>query len=242
MDTKDYFDGEVAARYDVTHAAMFDEAVVESAVDVLAGLAGPGPALELGIGTGRIGLPLAARGVEVHGVELSEAMVRELRKKPGGGAIPVTIGDFASVHLQERYALVYLVFNTIMNLTTQAAQVDCFVRAASHLLPGGRFVIEVMVPDLRRLPPGDRVRPFAVSDDYLGFDEYHTASQRLVSHHYGFQGREHTLRSIPFRYVWPSELDLMARIARLSLENRWASWRRDPFTDDSASHVSVWRL
>lgn len=238
---EDYFPEDVAARYDASEQEMFKPAVVDPAVRFLAELAGDGAALELGIGTGRIAVPLSARGVRVQGIDLSTAMVHELRRKPGGGAIAVTMGDFADTHVAGSFRLAYLVFNTLMNLTTQDEQVACFRNAARHLESGGCFVVEVMVPDLQRLPPGETVRPFAVTAEQLGFDEYDLVSQRLVSHHYRAAGAGLVGRSIPFRYVWPSELDLMARLAGLSLRERWADWHRAPFTRDSRSHVSVWQ-
>ena len=219
---------------------MFTPAVVEPTVDFLAELAGDGPVLEFGIGTGRIALPLRQRGIDVHGVDLSEAMAAQLRDKPGGDEIPVTIGDFATARVDQRFTLVYLVFNTINNLTTQDEQVECFVNAARHLRPGGRFVVEVGVPSLQRLPPGETVRAFTVTPTRLGFDEYDVVNQGLVSHHYWIE--DDTLRelSVPFRYVWPSELDLMARVAGMRLRDRWADWARAPFTAESRKHVSVW--
>ena len=239
----DHFGEAVAARYDDDGDPHFDPAVVARTVDVLAELAGDGSALELAIGTGRVALPLRDRGVDVRGIDLSSAMVARLRTKPGGDAVPVTIGDMATTALTQRFSLVYLVFNTIMNLTSQDAQVACVANAADHLVPGGRFVVETMVPDLRRLPPGQRVVPFTVADDRLGFDTYDTATQSLRSDHYrrGADGRLEHRGGIDFRYVWPAELDLMARMAGLEPEHRWADWDRSPFTADSRSHVSVWR-
>ena len=197
---------------------MFDPAVVEPTVDFLAELAGDGRALELGIGTGRIALPLAARGVPVHGIDLSRAMVARLRAKPGGEGIEVTIGDFATAEASTgRSALAYLVFNTIMNLTTQAAQVACFRNVAAHLEPGGCFVIEVDVPDLRRLPPGERFVIFDARETHWGIDEYDVANQGLISHHFEVRGGHVEKSSGPFRYVWPAELDLMAQLAGLTL-------------------------
>jgi SAM-dependent methyltransferase len=219
---------------------MFDPRVVDPAVDFLAGLAGDGSALELGIGTGRIALPLAARGVAVQGIEMSRAMVARLREKPGAGQIAVTIGDFTATRLDAEFSLVYLVFNTIMNVTTQEQQVACFQNAAAHLAPGGCFVIEVAVPDLRRLPPGETFRPFHVSERGLGVDEYDVARQGLVSHQYVAADRVFERSSVPFRYVWPSELDLMARLAGMRLRERFGDWNRAPFTSDSRKHVSVW--
>jgi SAM-dependent methyltransferase len=237
----DHFGEQVAAGYDAGSAAMFDPAVLEPTVDFLAGLAGGGSALELGIGTGRVALPLSARGVPVHGIDLSTAMVDRLREKPGADRIAVTIGDFASTRVAGPFRLVYLVFNTIMNLTTQDDQVACFGNAAAHLEPGGCFVVEVGVPDLRRLPPGERVVTFTVSPTYVGLDEYtDLVAQTVYSRHYRVEGDGLTVSSAPFRYVWPSELDLMARIAGLTLRERWSGWNREPFTGDSRSHVSVW--
>jgi hypothetical protein len=235
---RNYFDEDVAATYDEDVADMATLEVVTPAVDFLAALAGDGPALELGIGTGRIAVPLHQRGVAVHGIELSEAMVRRLRAKSEAAGIGVTIGDFASARAPGSYRLTYLVFNTIMNLTTQDEQVACFVNAAAHLDPGGCFVIEVTVPQLQMLPPGQRIHPFAVQSDYVGFDEYDVLTQGLVSHHYRF-GKDRQV-SVPFRYVWPAELDLMARIAGMMLRERWSDWHRSPFTADSTKHISVW--
>jgi SAM-dependent methyltransferase len=236
-----HFDGPVAETYDARSAAMFDPAVVVPAVDVLADLAGTGRALELAVGTGRLALPLSERGVEVHGIELSAAMVEQLRAKPGGERITVTLGDMTTTRLPARFAVAYLVFNTITNLTTQDAQVECFRNAAAHLEPGGCFVIECFVPQLRRLPPGESVQPFDVSPNHLGFDEYDVVAQIAVSHHYWIGDGEVDASSTPFRYVWPSELDLMARLAGLTLRDRWDDWTRAPFTADSRSHVSVWQ-
>ena len=235
-----YFDERVAASYDESSAEMFDPGVVDPVVDLLVELAGSGRALELGIGTGRIALPLAQRGVPVHGIELSQAMVARLRAKPGGEAIGVTIGDFATTTVEGAFALAYLVFNTISNLTTQAAQVACFSNVAAHLEPGGCFVIEVGVPGLQRLPPGETLRAFHVSENRWGLDEYDVVKQGLISHHFEVvDGRLERL-SVPFRYAWPSELDLMAQLAGMSLRERWSGWRREPFTSDSRKHVSVW--
>jgi SAM-dependent methyltransferase len=238
--TKDYFGVPVAERYDESASDMFDTGVVDPVVDFLAELATDGTALELGIGTGRIALPLAERGVRVHGIDLSEAMVAKLQEKPGAEQIGVTIGDFATTTVDRRFSVAYLVFNTIMNLTTQDEQVACFRNVASHLQPGGCFVIEVMVPDLQRLPPGETVRPFTVSATRLGFDEYDIASQGLISHHYWDVGGKLEGSSGPFRYVWPAELDLMARLAGMSLRARWSGWKQEPFTSESRQHVSVW--
>jgi SAM-dependent methyltransferase len=237
---EDHFGERVAARYDQTVAEMFEPAVVDPAVDFLSELAG-GAALELGIGTGRIALPLARRGVRVHGIDLSSAMVARLRAKPGAEQIEVTIGDFATTEIEGTFSLAYLVFNTINNLTSQDEQVACFQNVSEHLEPDGCFVIEVGVPQLQRLPPGETVRAFTVSPTRLGFDEYDVVSQGLVSHHYSVRDGELEALSIPFRYVWPAELDLMARIAGMTLRERWGGWEREPFTSESARHVSVWQ-
>ncbi len=236
-----HFDEPVAARYDDDLGVMASPEAIGPAVSFLADLAGEeGSALEFAIGTGRIALPLAAAGVSVAGIELSEAMVDRLRSKPGGAEIDVTIGDMATATVDRVFDIVYLVFNTIGNLTTQEAQVDCFRNAAHHLRPGGRFVIEVGMPDLQRLPPGETLHVFERSPDHLGVDEYDLANQGLISHHYFRDGDTWEVDSTPFRYVWPAELDLMARLAGMTTTQRWASWRRDPFVADSRSHVSVW--
>lgn len=235
-----FFDEPVAQRYDASAAEMFDPAVVDPTVNFLAALAGDGDALELGIGTGRIALPLAARGVEVHGIDLSQEAVAMLRGKPGGDALPVTIGDFATTRVGGRFTLAYLVFNTIMNLTTQAEQVACFRTVAEQLEPGGCFVIEVMIPELRRLPLGETIKPFYFSQARWGLDEYDVANQGLISHHVTFVDGKIDYSSGAFRYVWPSELDLMGELAGMRLRERWDGWRREPFTSESRQHVSVW--
>jgi SAM-dependent methyltransferase len=235
-----YFDERVAARYDESSAEMFGAAVVDPAVEFLAELAAGGHALELGIGTGRIALPLAQRGVPVHGIELSKAMVARLRAKPGGADIGVTIGDFATTTADGTFSLAYLVFNTILNLTTQAAQVACFRNVASMLAPGGLFVIEVEVPGLRLLPPGETNHAFHVGESRWGIDEYDVATQGLASHHFEMVDGRLERFSVRFRYAWPSELDLMAQLAGMSLRQRWSGWKREPFTSESREHVSVW--
>jgi SAM-dependent methyltransferase len=239
-DSDGYFDGRIAARYDESAADMFVRDAVDPVVDFLVDLAGDGRALELGIGTGRIALPLAQRGVPVHGIELSKAMAARLRAKPGSEDIGVTIGDFATTTVDGTFAVAYLVFNTIANLTTQAAQVACFRNVAAHLEPGGCFVIEVTVPDLQRLAPGETVRAFHVSETRWGFDAYDVATQCVWSHHFEvFDGRLERF-SAPFRYAWPAELDLMAQLAGMTLRERWSGWEREAFTSDSRMHVSVW--
>jgi len=234
-----FFGEEVAARYD-EEGGMFDPAVVTPTVDLLADLAGQGRALELAIGTGRIALPLAERGVPVAGIDDSEAMVERLRAKPGGDRIEVAIGDFSTTRIAGEFAVVYLVFNTIFNLVTQDAQVACFENAAAHLGAGGAFVIETGVPDLQRLPPGQTIIPFRAEPAGISFDVYDVVTQRASSQHFEFE--DGLVRSYPvdFRYAWPAELDLMARIAGLRLRDRWSGWRREPFTALSGSHVSIY--
>jgi SAM-dependent methyltransferase len=237
---ENYFDERVAKSYDAKWPELFEPAVIDPVVSFLAELAGTGAALELGIGTGRIAIPLSRRGVRVHGIDLSPDMVAQLRAKPGTDDIGVTIGDFATTTVGGTFTLAYLVRNTIMNLTTQDAQVACFQNVAAHLEPGGGFVIEVVVPGLQRLPPGETVRAFTVTPAHLGFDEYDVASQGLISHHYWLVDGQLETLSAPFRYVWPSELDLMARLAGMTLRERWSDWTREPFTSASTNHVSVW--
>jgi SAM-dependent methyltransferase len=236
----DYFGENVAAQYDESEGTEFGAAQVARTADFLAGHARGGRALELGIGTGRIALPLAARGVPVSGIDLSAAMVRRLREKPGGAGLEVAIGDFATARVPGRFRLAYLVFNTIMNLTTQDAQVECFRNVAEHLEPGGRFVVEVLVPELRRLPSDQRAVPFQTGPTRWAFDLYHVATQEVSSNYIEVVDGRGSVRSIPFRYVWPAELDLMARIAGLRPLERWADWERTPFGDESGKHVSVW--
>jgi SAM-dependent methyltransferase len=241
---ENYFVGSIASEYEAKWPHLFDPAVVDPAVDFLARRAGDGPVLELGIGTGRLALPLSRRGLPVHGIELSSDMVDQLRTNDGADAITVTLGDFATTAAEEcrgSATLAYLVRNTIMNLITQDAQVACFANVAAHLAPGGAFVMEVMVPDLQRLPPGQTVQAFTVTPSHLGFDEYDGAQQRSISHHYWVGDGTLETFSAPFRYVWPSELDLMARLAGMTLAERWNDWDRSPFTSESRSHVSVWR-
>jgi hypothetical protein len=241
MDDADgYFGEAVAATYDDPSSEMFDPAVIEPTVDVLAGLAGSRRALEFAIGTGRIALPLARRGVQVHGIDMSRAMVARLGAKAGGDAIGVTIGDFATTRVEGTFSVAYLVFNTIMNLTAQAAQVACFANAAVHLEPGGCFVIEVGIPDLRRLPPGQDTVPFQVSPTRWAFDRYDVATQAMSSNYVTVQDGRGEYRSIPFRYVWPAELDLMAQLAGLRLRDRWDGWTGEPFTSESRQHISLW--
>jgi SAM-dependent methyltransferase len=230
-----------AERYDVEEHDMNSPAVLGPTVDFLAELAGDGPALEFAIGTGRVGVPLRERGIRVVGIELSEPMVAVLRRKVDEATLPVTIGDMATTQVAGEFSLVYLVYNTISNLLTQDEQVECFRNAARHLAPGGRFVIELGVPPLRWLPPGQVAVPFDVSDRHLGFDTVELAEQILTSHHFTEVGDTYRRGASRHRYAWPAELDLMARIAGLQLEQRVADWSGGPFTDDSTKHVSVWR-
>jgi SAM-dependent methyltransferase len=230
--TTNFFGAEVAARYDRETADM----PVEPMVDFLAALAGGGAALELGIGTGRVALPLAQRGVRVHGIDLSPDMVAKLREKPGSEAIGVTIGDLATTRVDRSFTLAYLVFNTIGNLTTQEAQVACFENVAAHLEPGGCFVIELGIRG------GAPLEVFDLGETHVGIDEYDAATQRLVSHHFTLVDGSWVRNSVPFRSVSPGELDLMARLAGMRLRERWAGWVREPFAAESTKHVSVWEL
>lgn len=234
------FTGRVAEGYDLGSPDMYEPGVLEPAVSFLADAARSGAALEFGIGTGRVALPLNQRDVEVQGIDISPDMVTQLRAKPGSEGIVVTVGDFATTKVPGVFSLVYLVYNAISNLTTQDEQVECFRNAARHLIRGGRLAIELWVPDLQRLPPGALALPFEVSHSHLGFDEIDVASQQGVSHHYFIAGDRVALFDSPYRYVWPAELDLMARIAGLNLRERWGDWDRSPFTSQSKKHISVW--
>jgi SAM-dependent methyltransferase len=238
---RDYFGEDVAIRYDASAGAMFDADVLDPTVDLLAELAGNRPALEFAIGTGRVALPLAARGVRVSGIELSTAMAERLRAKDHDQRIQVTIGDMTEMRVEGRFGLVYLVYNTIGNVDTQDQQVAVFANASAHLEPGGCFVIEVGVPRLRHLPPGDDAHVFSHAPGYVGYDRYvDLVTQQAVSHHfYADESGTRDFRT-PFRFVWPSELDLMAQLAGMPLRDRWAGWDRAPFTAESTSHVSVW--
>ena len=240
MTSSDYWDAETAARYDDTSAFMFDPDVLDPTVDFLARLAGEGKALEFAIGTGRVAIPLIDRGVPVTGIELSQPMVEELHKKRPD--IPVVVGDMATSKAQGQFSLVYVVWNGIGNLRTQAEQVACFRNAALHLAPGGYFVIELWIPGIRRFPPGQAAVPFHIGDRHVGFDTYDMTTQQGTSHHY----RREPDGSVEygasnFRYTWPSECDLMAQLAGMDLDRRMADWLGNPFTSDSESHVSIWR-
>jgi SAM-dependent methyltransferase len=243
MRQDEIWDEDTARRYDTPGAGMFAAEVLEPAVRRLAELAAGGRALEFAIGTGRVAVPLAASGVPVTGIELSRPMVARLREKADETAIPVVLGDMATARAPGEYALVYLVYNTIGNLLTQAEQVQCFRNAAAHLSAGGRFVIELTVPQLRALPPGQDAAVFASEPGYLGVDTYDVLSQHLVSHHFTFaDGREARVERSPHRYIWPAELDLMGELAGFELESRHADWTGAELTADSTSHVSVYRL
>jgi SAM-dependent methyltransferase len=235
-----YFDEGVAEHYDETSAERFDPRELDPTVDFLAELARGRRVLEFAIGTGRVAVPLAARGLDVHGIDMSRSMVTRLRGKPGGAGIPVTIGDFSTARAEGVFGVVYLVFNTIDNLTSQSAQVACFRNAAAHLDPGGAFVVEVSVPRLRRLPPGERFVVFSWTEEHQGIDEFDVANQGLISHHIRTHDGRTRMTSMPFRYAWPAELDLMAELAGLRLAERWEDWHRTPFTSESERHVSVW--
>jgi len=243
MRPEDLWDADVARTYDTPGTGMFAPEVLTPAVDRLAELAGHGPCLELAIGTGRVAIPLAERGLRVSGIELSTAMLDQLRAKADEDAIPVVVGDMASARVPGEFSLVYLVYNTISNLLTQAEQVECFRNAARHLAPGGRFVIELWVPELRKLPPGSQATVWHCEPGYIGLDTYDVLRQLVISHHihFGEDKQAHVWRS-PHRYIWPAELDLMAQLAGFELESRHADWAGAQFTAESRSHVSVYRL
>lgn len=242
MTSSEVWDKETAERYDAANAEKFAPEALDPVVDFLARLAGSGAALEFAIGTGRVAIPLAARGVPVTGIELSAPMVAQLRRKADEATLPVVAGDMATTRAPGEFSLVYLVWNSISNLRTQQEQVECFRNAARHLSAGGRFVIELWVPPIRRLPPGQPAVPMSVGDGHLVFDTYDLTTQHCTSHHYRREA-DGTTRydSGSFRYVWPAECDLMAQLAGMELEERFADWDGSPFTSDSDSHVSVWR-
>jgi SAM-dependent methyltransferase len=243
MDQSEIWNDETAKRYDTPGAGMFAPEMLGPAVDRLVELAAGGRALEFAIGTGRVAIPLQQQGVPVVGIELSAPMVAQLRTKADEISIPVVMGDMAATVAPGTFALVYLVFNTISNLLTQAEQVACFHNAARHLDPGGRFVIELWVPELRKLPIGESALVATSEPGHFCVDTYDVLNQRVVSHHFFFdEGRRAVTGRSPHRYVWPAELDLMAQIAGFELESRHADWRGAEFTAESRSHVSVYRL
>ncbi|WP_413755473.1 class I SAM-dependent methyltransferase [Streptomyces sp. MMBL 11-3] len=243
MQQAEIWNADVARRYDTPGTGMFAPETLGPTVDRLAHLAEGAAALEFAVGTGRVAVPLAARGVPVTGIELSPAMVEQLRGKADESAIPVVMGDMAAATAPGTYGLVYLVYNTLSNLLTQDEQVACFRNAARHLGPGGRFVIELWVPELRKLPPGQDATVWRTDDGYIGLDTYDVLHQRVVSHHFEFDDSERAqLFRSPHRYVWPAELDLMAQLAGFRLESRHADWEGAAFTAASRSHVSVYRL
>lgn len=243
MSQDELWDDEAADGYDTPGEGMDAAEVVGPAVERLAVLAAGGPALEFAVGTGRIAIPLIARGVPVTGIEYSRAMIRRLREKAPAELLPVSHGDMSRTRVEGSFTLVYLVFNTIGNLLSQDAQVECFRNAAAHLRPGGRFVVELWVPDLRRMPPGVPAAVEVARDGYILVDTMDTLNQHLISYHFRFgEGREARVGRTPHRYIWPAELDLMGRLAGFELEARWADWQGSPFTSDSTSHVSVYRL
>ena len=237
------WNSDTAQQYDTPGTGMYAAEVLGPTVDRLAALAGNGAALEFAIGTGRVAIPLAARGVPVAGIELSAAMVDRLRETADQATIPVVVGDMATAIAPGEYTLVYLVYNTISNLLTQAEQVACFRNAARHLSAGGRFVIELWVPELRKLPPGQQAVVWNCEPGYIGLDTYDVLHQHVVSHHFKFDdSKQARLSRSPHRYIWPAELDLMAQLAGFELETRHADWRGAEFTADSRSHVSVYRI
>lgn len=235
-----HFDERVAAKYEVYWPELFEPAAIDPVVTFLADLAGDGGALELGVGTGRLALPLSRRGVRVHGIELSPAMAARLRAQPGADEIGITIGDFATTTVGGTFRLAYLVRNTITNLTSQDEQAECFSTVAAQLEPGGFFVIENYIPQLQRLPPGQTTRVFIATPSHLGFEQYDLAAQIAVSRHWWLIDGQLETFSSPHRYLWPSELDLMAKISGMILRERWSGWQREPFTSDSTMHISVW--
>lgn len=243
MDHKDLWDSEVAKSYDTPGVGMFAPEVLDPAVNRLAEYAGNGRVLEFGIGTGRVAVPLSERGIQVAGIDVSSAMVERLRTKVSEDVIPVVVGDMATSRVEGEFSLVFCVYNTISNLLTQADQVECFKNAARHLVPGGRFVIELWVPELRKLLPGQNSVLWRADPDYIGLDTFDVLNQRVVSTHVTF-GKDQSPKvfQTPHRYIWPAELDLMGELAGFCLEDRFADWHGNPFTAESPSHVSVYRL
>jgi SAM-dependent methyltransferase len=239
---EEIWDADAARTYDTPGSGMFAPEVLEPTVDRLAELADHGRALEFAIGTGRVAIPLAERGVPVTGIELSVPMVDELRTKADEDTIPVVVGDMATARAPGEFTLVYLVYNTISNLLSQSEQVACFRNAARHLVPGGRFVIELWVPELPKLPPEQQATVWSSRPGYIGLRTYDVVQQRVVSHHFRFgEGKQAQLFRSPHRYIWPAELDLMAQLAGFELETRHADWAGAEFTAESRSHISVYR-
>ena len=236
-----HFDEWITRRYRRLWPEAFEPPLLDAATAFLAGLARSGPALEFGIGTGHVAIPLLLQGVPVHGIELSPAMVEELQRQPHGSDIDVTIGDFATTNLNSTFRVVYLLRNTITNLTTQAEQVQCFANAARHLGPGGFFVIENYIPAIRQLPPGETTHVFTATPVHVGIGEYDLANQIETSRHWWTIDGELETFASDHRYVWPSELDLMAAMAGMTLRERWSDWYRAPFTSESRNHISVWQ-
>ena len=234
------YGAKIADEYDRLYEGMLD---TDAAVACMADLAAGGPVLELGIGTGRLAIPLVERGLRVDGVESSPAMVDQLRARPGGDGIDVVIGDFADVTVPGSFRLVVLALNTIFALPSQDAQVACFANAASHLEPGGRFVVEAWVPDPSRFVGGSAVTVRRLRDDHVSLDVAHLdpVAQRMTTTQVSLRDGEVRLYPANHRYAWPSEFDLMARLAGLTLEQRWGGWDRRPFTDASSTHVSLYR-
>jgi SAM-dependent methyltransferase len=235
------WDAEIAEVYDASYASMFEPAVLGPMTAVLAELAAGGPALEFAVGTGRVALALSGTGVPVHGLELSQPMAQRLLAKPGADAIPVVIGDMCTARVPGGpFALVYLVANTLMNVTTQDDQIAVFANAASHLKPGGCFVLELIVPQLRRVPPGQNSWVFRLDPDHVGIETFDDVASQIASSHHWIEAGGRVIRhSAPYRYVWPAELDLMGRLTGFRLRDKWADWERSPFTSDSASQVAV---
>ena len=235
------FNKRIASNYDFADRSMFAEDTINQTCSLLEELAGNGRVLEFAIGTGRVALPLQERGVEIHGIELSQSMVDQLYSKPNADTINVVVGDMAKDRVFGEFQLVYLVYNTITNLITQEEQVDCFINAAAHLKPGGYFLIEDQIPTLQQLPVGKSISAFDATEEHVGIDEFDLASQLVISRHYWIEGESVEMFQSKHRYAWPGEYDLMARIAGLELHNRWAGWDRSEFGSESKSHISIWR-
>lgn len=239
MNEDGIFDKRIAESYDRHHQS--DPRELAQMAEVLKELTTGGRALEFAIGTGRVALPLQGLGVEVAGIELSKAMVQELRKKETGPPMTVAIGDMTTTQTPGPFSLVYLVYNTIDNLTSQEAQLACFQNAAGHLEVGGRFLVETLVPPLQKIPFGQTKLAFSRSENHWGIDEFDVTTQNYRSHHVRFEEGTHRKLSVPFRYAWPAEMDLMAKMAGMTLEQRWSDWMKSPFGNESNRHISIWR-